>query len=113
MIGLPTSEVANVLVILVAGHEIGHSLWVAIDGQAQYDPQITAQLRKVIEPRLADVCGLLNFQGTIDDLFKTADGIAKVRDYSAQALLQCEEVFCDLLGLRLFGEVTSTRTRIC
>src|SRR6185437_1729082 len=44
------------------------------------------------------------FSGSITDLFNTQAGLARIQPLAYYSLLQCEEAFCDFLGLRLFGE---------
>ena len=104
LIGLPASESSNVLLIPLAGHEMGHSLWVTERGAQQYDLAVGAKLFEAINNRFAEFKLHFQHSGTINDLFTTATGMARVQPLAQFALQQCEEVFCDFLGLRLFGE---------
>jgi hypothetical protein len=104
LIGLPASESGNVLLIPLAGHEMGHSLWVSEQGNQQYDVAVGSGLFKAIQAQWLDFQKHFQFTGSINDLFTTSAGLERVQPLARYALQQAEEVFCDLLGLRLFGE---------
>jgi len=103
-IGLPASEVENAFLLPLAGHEFGHSVWFRGMERDKFADPVIAELLKQIRARW--------------DLFQEA--FPEVTDESTLAtdltavgawkpawrisLLQCEEVFCDLVGLWLFGE---------
>jgi hypothetical protein len=102
MIGLPAQESSNALLIPLAGHELGHSVW------------RHAQLLNVMAgPIMHHIQGQLNLRWaewasihpepsaspSNPDLF-TIQAVGKAHAWSVR---QAEECFCDLFGLRLFG----------
>src|SRR5882672_3741615 len=103
-IGLPASEAANMLLVPLIGHEMGHSLWVSERGDQQYDPAVGSKLYEAIKSRWEDVQRLFPFAGNISQLFTESSGRARIQRLASSALSQCEEILCDFLGLRLFGE---------
>ena len=102
-IGLPASEAGNALIVPLAGHEIGHSVW--------QHHALTAKLKPVITKTLEDM-----YSSNVKELetrysYKVADPplqdlFVMTRLAKSLGLLnkQCEEIFCDLTGLLIFGE---------
>jgi hypothetical protein len=106
-IGLPSTEAGNSLIVPLAGHELGHSVWRkphrslalgALSGELQKnltnaylnnwsDFQKAFEIQAPPETLLTD----LFLRGIWTQSFRWADR-------------QAEELFCDILGLRLFGE---------
>ncbi|CAA7616464.1 hypothetical protein MTBLM5_20088 [Magnetospirillum sp. LM-5] len=122
-VGLPVTEAANPLVIPLAGHELGHVLWSKLRSEADaLDSGIESVLKK---PRSADrdkvLAGArakadkhpyLTIRKAIKDNLVSAkkDGLKKISPDAPEigAILdtvinQVEEVFSDIVGLRLFG----------
>jgi hypothetical protein len=103
-IGLPASEFNNALIIPAAGHELGHTVW-RIGG---FISQIELELRPLVVQYCSDkwtefqVC----FNNPPDKSKLTTDMllISHWTPAATLALRQSEEVFCDFLGVRLFGE---------
>jgi hypothetical protein len=102
LIGLPAQESANALLIPLAGHELGHSVWrhhkFGVKVNADVQTKVHADLKsrwtewKTLHPES---------KATPDspDLF-TMQSIARA---IAWATRQVEETFCDLMGVALFG----------
>jgi len=104
LIGLPATESSNPLVIPLAGHELGHSVWEMKRVEDEFKDRIR--------------------QGTLDELrnkrwskykelfpqYKKADleedwlGRLSWQPACQWSLLQAEEMFCDFFGLRIFAE---------
>jgi hypothetical protein len=108
-IGLPSTEAGNSLIIPLTGHELGHSVWrKAAPGRSQFLAGLNHELQKSLTKSYED--HWLDFQHT----FKTAEPKDKLltdlflRNVWTQsyrlAWRQIEELFCDIIGLRLFGE---------
>ena len=108
-IGLPASEMENPLLIPLAGHEIGHAVWSAGEFAKQevIDCYKTAiELLRSHFPNYKDM-----FLPRTPSSFGAVDRNAYPEFYGGQywitslclAVRQAEEIFCDSLGLRLFG----------
>ena len=103
LIGFPAPESSNPFLIPLAGHELGHSVW----------PQcgLAAYMAKEVE---GAIIGKIEKEwGNCETFFNPhkrnevgADLIARLLWKPALdwALSQCEEYFCDFVGLRIFGE---------
>lgn len=104
LIGLPAHESGNPLLLPLAAHELGHSIWVTKDLSAKYDPLIEAKILADIKARWADFSKL--FPDVSQPSALTTDFFAQ-QTWSPAAewgARQAEEIFCDMVGLRLFGE---------
>jgi len=86
-IGLPATEGDNALLMPLAGHEIAHSLWQVLNVPRAIQKDALKYVREALKKR-----GLTDEQ--ID---------ADIGEAQNLALRQCEEVFCDLFAVRLFG----------
>jgi hypothetical protein len=104
LIGLPAPESENPLMFSLAGHELGHTLWLSKELEKKLRPQIWMFIVKHIEtewdkfqqvfPGLAtDKCDLTT------DMF----AIQAWQPAVLWVLRQAEETFCDFVGLRVFG----------
>ena len=107
-IGLPSTEASNSLIIPLAGHEIGHSIWRKKNDRST----ALANLDKCIQSYLvaAYESNWKIFQKTFDIENETSDLLTDLflRNIWTQsyklAVRQVEEIFCDIIGLRIFGE---------
>lgn len=88
LIGLPAPESANPLLIPLAGHELGHSVWLDED----YSSRFHDNVKKAVEDALEKHVKPGGIEPTTWLLPHT------------WALYQAEEIFCDFFGLRLFAE---------
>jgi hypothetical protein len=103
-IGLPAYESANPFLLPLSGHELGHSLWEKLWGDATYAAQETQR----IELAVKEAC-----LKSKSNLFKRQFGNQRPDDLTVwpfisqcieRAIQQSMEVFCDCIGLRLFAE---------
>jgi hypothetical protein len=103
-IGLPASEAENALLLPLAGHEFGHSLWRRNDEGARHVNAVVTELLVHIRARMAEFT--LAFPHVTDQSTLASDptAVSAWRPSWLVAQRQCEEVFCGLVGLRLFGE---------
>jgi hypothetical protein len=105
LIGLPAPESSNPLLIPLAGHELGHSVWEAEGLAATFEVPIEkGVLNELSTTRWSDY-HLLYPQYKQTDL--TAGDMFIHSTWSAAftwSQLQAEEMFCDFFGLRLFAE---------
>jgi len=104
-VGLPASESSNALLTPLAGHEVGHHLWAVRLLSPKYRVETWKALLAKIEAdwaeyrrRFADAPA--DMESFRSDVF----AIARWSVHHEWALRQCEEIFCDLVGLRLFGD---------
>ena len=104
LIGLPAPESSNPLLIPLAGHELGHPLWLRHDVRSRLKHQLAAAVSDGIAAR-PEKCRELYPTVAVDLLAKaenlfTLEVTAPILELATR---QCEERFCDFLGVRIFG----------
>jgi hypothetical protein len=102
LLGLPASESRTVLLAPLAGHEFGHAIWAAEGGEGRYEGPVSDDVIQAIRIRWEEYQSHFRnvSEGSLTtDLFALQTWIPAAR----WAVEQCEEVFCDLVGLRIFG----------
>lgn len=107
-IGFPASESSNVLIIPIAGHELGHNVW------RSKHTGIRQKFQSIYEAKIIDLITSNwtkcknTFGFNTDDPAKLKTDIDLIsfrQDFIVpNALSQGEEIFCDMLGIRIFGE---------
>lgn len=105
LIGLPAPESSNPLLIPLAGHELGHSIWEHKRYSTQYEKQIEKGISKeLIDNKWRDYEALDKHYSKEE--IESGDMFAQrsLRPAYTWALLQIEEMFCDFFGVRLFAE---------
>ena len=105
-IGLPASESANPLLIPLAGHELGHSVWAKQRLRSQIEQDIHQAILAGIKTDWNEFQTVFNVPVQIQQT-ELANNLFLVQTWEpilASALGQTEETFCDFIGLRLFGE---------
>lgn len=104
-IGLPASEISNSLAIPLAGHELGHNIWTAypVEFSLKYQVNVENTLLKHI---LNDWSNYQNYFPGIKNQaqLNEPEGRSTWGDAYKFALAQCEELFCDFIGIVLFKE---------
>lgn len=103
LIGLPAQESENPLLLPLAGHELGHSVWRANDIASIYMTDVEDKIiNEIISNYWAEYHGIYPqfAQGSLRDLFARSSWMPAYEF----AMRQLEEIFCDLLGLRIFAE---------
>ncbi len=105
LIGLPAPESSNPLLLPLAGHELGHSIWEHENLEANYDKKIEKGILDELTGKRWEEYSKLYPQYTKEDV-KGENWIARLtwRPAYTWALLQIEEMFCDFMGLRMFAE---------
>lgn len=107
-IGLPSTEAGNSLIIPLAGHEIGHSIWRKKNGRSAALSSLDKNLQQVLVN--AYDSNWKDFQKTFKIANPATDLLTDLflRNIWTQsyklASRQVEELFCDIVGLRIFGE---------
>lgn len=103
-IGGPASEASNVLTIPLAGHELGHNVWAKQKRAEQLGPELWQTIHKhIASARWAE------FQAQFPQLKQPKDleDLIGEQTWSPAwewALRQCEELFCDFIGMCIFRE---------
>lgn len=103
-IGLPATESENVLIIPLTGHELGHSVWRVHKVAEMLAAQVkTAVLQSCDEhwAHLERVVGRPLDRSRLETDLELRSLWVTPFQWSMR---QCEEVFCDLLGIRIFGQ---------
>lgn len=104
LIGLPASESSNPLLLPLAGHELGHALWLRknLDKELRQiiGEQVTAAIRQ-----LWDECvkHFPEFANIDPDKLDTQMNTGPLFTALLWCTRQCEEMFCDFVGLGVFG----------
>jgi hypothetical protein len=98
LVGLPASESANVLVTPLAGHEIGHSIWLFHDFKAEFEEALAVAIDSTMNSHAAETDRLV-------DALRLGDlGKQSIKQSCLHyGMLQLEETFCDVIGLYYFG----------
>lgn len=104
LIGFPSTESANPLIVPLAGHEIGHSLWVVSKLSQKYQPLLRDKLVNILTKSLDKYNSIFRGKPAKPDTI-TTDMFILQSWAPAQfwALKQTEETFCDFIGIRMFG----------
>jgi hypothetical protein len=104
LIGIPAFESANPLLVSLAGHELGHNVWSSEDLGGKVDINLRNEVLSAIRgPNWSDFQNCFP-HATPHNL--TTDMFVQQAWLPAHAFAkrQLEEVFCDMMGLRLFAE---------
>lgn len=97
LLGSPAPESENPLIIPLAGHEIGHSAW----RTSNVEDSLNEAVMSAVDVAIAAQVGT---PSTVEEENDLRAEISVMRDRCAfYALQQLEEIYCDLLGLYLFG----------
>lgn len=101
MIGLPASESSNALIIPLAGHELGHSIWANQKLDEKYKEKLVDVLVGVFTGKHHKALeAFFEFDTSVPE------SVTTMRPWQLSygwAVRQCEEIFCDLVGLMTFG----------
>lgn len=101
LIGLPATESSNPFLIPLAGHEIGHTIWAEKNLKKIFDDLLTKSIVCEIGKNWKEYAAIFPGERESDlgmELFP-----AKWKEAHIWSMRQVEEVFCDMIGLRLFG----------
>ena len=103
LIGLPAPESSNPFLLPLAGHELGHSAWPSFGIDTEMEREVAKSILEEIGIRWNE-CKTY-FPASKPEQVAT-DLIIRPMWKPAWdwALRQCEEHFCDFVGLRIFGE---------
>lgn len=105
LIGFPAHESANPLLIPLGGHELGHTIWASRHLIGDFSSALENIIVEAIRTKHWEEFTALHPDISDKDSL-TGDLLARQSWISASdwAARQCEETFCDMIGLRVFGE---------
>lgn len=102
LIGLPASESENALIIPLAGHELGHTVWISKNIAESFSAIFWERIKA------AFLANWPRYEGIFGDADKTKIDTdlqirANVNGAYKSLEKQATEIFCDALGVALFG----------
>ncbi len=103
-LGFPAPESGNPLLLPLAGHELGHTVWAARDLGTLLIPTVAQNVVDVVTSRWGDFSRLFSPTYPAAELTTRMDAIAIWQVAAQWCVAQAEETFCDFLGFTLFGE---------
>jgi hypothetical protein len=108
LLGLPSTESMNSLILPLAGHEFGHSVWLNDNLENRNDPAVNDSAIQYLWKnwdRFIAVAPQHTKRRPSKRQFQTNPNLIDLRsDIVTLALSQMEETFCDALGVHLFGD---------
>ena len=104
-IGIPASESQNPLILPLAGHELGHVVWRRRGAGKELDQVIRAEVIRLYRDNWSRFTPTLNQPLAGADKLETDLFLRGIWGQSYKlAQRQLEEVFCDYLGVYVFGQ---------
>ena len=104
LIGVPASESENGLVIPLAGHELGHCIWSKSEYQEKYNAKLQDKVPEfIIDEKWKEFSEEFDLSAK-NDLYDDMFGSECWTSIWEWACAQCEELFCDFVGLLMFRE---------
>ncbi len=104
LIGVPAFESANPLLVPLAGHELGHNVWSQQGLGTKYESVLRANVLSAVGghfwAEFQTYCPGATLTNLTSDMFVQQAWLPAL----TFAKRQLEEVFCDMMGLRLFAE---------
>jgi len=104
-IGLPAPESSNPLLLPLAGHELGHAVWLDRDLETQFRVRAKQCVIAAITDRWSEYVSI--FGPLVSSASELTTNLLAVETWTRSVALcvcQAEETFCDFVGLRLFRE---------
>ncbi|HEY3326137.1 MAG TPA: hypothetical protein VGK14_03085 [Novimethylophilus sp.] len=103
MVALPTSEACNALITPLAAHELGHNVWAKEGLREEFERAALEKLiAKIQGPRWDEFKKTFNLANP--DQLTDLVGTQLWENAWVWAVAQCEEIFCDFIGVVLFRE---------
>jgi hypothetical protein len=107
LIGLPSTESANALILPLAGHELGHSIWRNEKLENKWAAEVRQNARDQLKSRWTMFQSAFpehsSLRPTDDELSNNIFLVHVQSDILGLSLSQIEEIFCDAIGIQLFG----------
>lgn len=104
LIGVPAYESSNPLLISLAGHELGHNVWNQEDLGRTFDVVLRDEVLKALKTKHWSDYQQIYPNNSQTDLLTNMFVQHTWLPAHVFAKRQLEEVFCDVMGLRLFSE---------
>ena len=108
LLGMPATESSNALILPLAGHELGHSIWLKDNLEGAWASKVQSNIYDYIVREQVRFCDAFPvYRGRqIDGSLLSSDMFITliVDDISKFTLSQMEETYCDAIGLKIFGE---------
>lgn len=109
LIGLPAPETDNPLLLPLAGHELGHTIWQLNDLEAKHYAVVEQNIVMAIEANISEYQRFSpNHQVNAGDKASQLNGNMFVKRTIApvvtMAVARAQEYFCDCIGVYLFDE---------
>lgn len=106
IIGLPATESNNVLIFPSAAHELGHSIWLKSNIAEILSKEVSSAIKKSIEEnnRLIESIIPKGLADGENNLFSQEMKRQFVINGTESCLRQLEEIFCDFIGLGIYGK---------
>jgi hypothetical protein len=105
---MPSCESPNALVLPLAGHELGHSVWRVENLENKWVPAVLQKAKAEMKSRWSTFIRAFpehsNLRPTDAELASNMFLINIQSEIGALSLSQIEELFCDATGIHLFGE---------
>jgi hypothetical protein len=103
-IGIPASECHNPLIIPLAGHELGHVVWRRKGAGSEFAPKIKDRILELYRDNWPDFQSAFNTKVAATDIESDLFLIRAWKETYDLAMRQLEEMFCDFMGIFIFGE---------
>lgn len=103
-IGFPAPESGNPLVVPLAGHELGHAVWIRELLANKYRPLISASVVQAVQRRWDVYAEIFHPDFPKDKIAEDLFAVETWEPSVEWGVRQAEESFCDFLGLSLFRE---------
>jgi hypothetical protein len=108
LLGMPSSESLNALILPLAGHELGHSVWLNERLENKFAAQVQQEARDFLKTNWSKFVQAFpehqDIQPTDDELSNNMFLSFVISNVVKLALSQIEEIFCDGVGVNLFGQ---------
>jgi hypothetical protein len=102
-IGVPASECQNPLIMPISGHELGHVVWQRRGAKKEFDQAILAEVVSTYQNNWNRFVSLFGPKFDVSKL-ETDMFLRRIWTQSYKlASRQLEEIFCDYLGIYIFG----------
>jgi hypothetical protein len=102
---LPGCESANPLLIPLAGHELGHAVWERENVQFRLQDEYARKVKEFLIDKKEDFTDVKrDIEGDPASLQERIEKNPTYADACKLVRRQLEEIFCDFVGLYLFGE---------
>jgi hypothetical protein len=108
LLGMPSTESANALILPLAGHELGHSVWRNEELENKFADKVQDEARAYLKNNWSKFITAFpehaSIPATDEELSNNMFLNFIISNIMQLALSQIEETFCDGVGVHLFGQ---------